>query len=1034
MTRGSIWPHQLRRRFQLLIFDWDGTAVPDRTTPVPRLVESLDGLLRLGVRCAVITGTHHGNIESQCLSRLSSEGRKRLLLCTNRGSEFYLGSEAVPRFRREATPEEDRALDRAAESVRSYLESRGLRTRIIGARLNRRKIDLIPIERWEAPPKARIAELARAVSERISGTAIGEGGLREILARARELALEAGLSDPRITSDVKHVEIGLTDKGDSLRWIERECIRDRTPVEDVIVLGDEFGNIAGATGSDALMQISELEEAVFASVGTEPEGVPEGVLHVPGGPERFVDFLQYQAWMHSSGRNLFSGPIPTPNPSWLIEQEGFDPFQERTFESLFAVSNGQIGVRGSSEIPIPGSQYDLYVAGIYDRKAPGVPYSEKEFIADKRADPFSELVPFPSPVRLAIRADGVDLSPTGELGGPLLEHERILDMRKGLAFELFRFGLESGKVVNLTSVRCASMAEPDLLLQDLEISCEGGVTQLEIDPAPGIQDFGLRFPHLEPPEPRRPNQGVQCAVFRARDSGFSVCMASRVRIDGTDWDGTPYRHGLSPGKSVRLQRRVSVVSSRERPDFEAAAVDRASPGVDVWGEFSSAVERHVSVWREFWKKADIRHIGEPALTQAQRFSLFQLRKVAPRMPYASVGARGLTGRAYEGHVFWDTEIFTLPFYLVHAPEAARNIVLYRHRTLDGARRRARAVGAQGASFAWESTVTGDDVTPTNILVLSTRTNVPIFTGRQQIHITADVAWAAWKLWDATRDDSFLLETGGELLIETARFWASRVTPGKDGLYHIRGVVGPDEYHHGVDDNAYTNWMARFNLEKASWFLDWARERGGGRFAALSSERERWDEVRSRLYVPGPGPQGVIEQFDGFFGLRDVALRRGERLRAPIRRLMEWRETNRTKLIKQADVLMIPFLFPDALPREIVESNYRYYEPITDHGSSLSPSVHAAIAARLGFERDARRYFEESVNLDVLDLMRNTSFGIHVGNAGGAWQALILHALGYRIESGGIRPPNGGPSPGFENVSVELRKTLGQPAGIRRESA
>jgi trehalose/maltose hydrolase-like predicted phosphorylase len=262
-------------------------------------------------------------------------------------------------------------------------------------------------------------------------------------------------------------------------------------------------------------------------------------------------------------------------------------------------------------------------------------------------------------------------------------------------------------------------------------------------------------------------------------------------------------------------------------------------------------------------------------------------------------------------------------------------LLYRHYTLDGARRRARDMGYRGACFAWESTVTGDDVTPSIILLKSTGREIPIFTGSQQIHVSADIAYATWRYWEATGDEQFLIGPGADLLFETARFWISRVTPG-ERHHHIRGVVGPDEYHHSVNDNAYTNWMVRFNLQRAVWL---ARREGRN-----LGEADEWAALSESLYIPQPDEQGVIEQFEGFFALEDYPLARDERFRAPANRLFDWEQTNRIKLIKQADVLMLPLLFPNAFSDAVVAANYAYYEPITDHGSSLSPAVHAAMAA------------------------------------------------------------------------------------------
>jgi trehalose/maltose hydrolase-like predicted phosphorylase len=286
------------------------------------------------------------------------------------------------------------------------------------------------------------------------------------------------------------------------------------------------------------------------------------------------------------------------------------------------------------------------------------------------------------------------------------------------------------------------------------------------------------------------------------------------------------------------------------------------------------------------------------------------------------------------------------------------------------------------------------------------------------------------------------DAGVEILAETARFWASRCRRGARH-YHIRGVVGPDEYHHSVDDNAYTNWMARFNLERAVEAVAWmARElpQAWGALAerlALGPDEPRaWATVAAALFCPGPDARGVIEQFAGFFDLEDYPLPRTERFRAPISRLFDWDRINRLKLIKQADVLMLLHVFPDAFPRDIVAANYRYYEPITDHGSSLSPGIHAAVAARLGLAEDAERYWRESLTLDLSNTMANSGLGVHPACMGATWQALVFGFLGVRFTDTGPVPGTGAHLPArWRHVALTLAwRGRAYPVRVERETS
>jgi beta-phosphoglucomutase family hydrolase len=660
---------------------------------------------------------------------------------------------------------------------------------------------------------------------------------------------------------------------------------------------------------------------------------------------------------------------------WRIEQEGFDRTREPQMESLFTVGNGYLGVRGAPDSPLPGSQCDLFIAGVYDRKRADLPYSEMEFFApDRGADLYAELVPLPFPFRLTISVEGAPLDFAGPYGQEL---RRVLELRSGVLHSAAVYETPGGRRTAVRTRRCASLADPHLLLQDAELVRENHWGTVELGAPLDDADLATRHPHLERLE-HAMTADQELVRYVTRGSGIEICIVSRALR----------------GQS-RLRRLISVYTSRDGPDPRSAALAHleALEGSPIEALFAA----HAAKWAEFWRQADIRVAGHPAIEQALRFGSYHLKLPVDDDPRVSVGARTLSGRAYEGHVFWDTEIFMLPFYLHTEPARARNLLLYRHYTLPGARRRALELGYAGACFAWESTVTGADVTPSSIVLKSTGRAIPIFTGTQQIHVTADVAYAVWRYWDATGDEEFLAGPGADILFETARFWKSRASRG-ERHYHIRGVVGPDEYHHTVNDNAYTNWMARFNLERAAWLA----HRSGANLA----EADEWAGLAQELYIPAPDERGVIEQFEGFFALRDRLLPERERFKAPVSRLFDWEEINRIKVLKQADVLMLPLLFPEAFSDEVVAANYRYYEPLTDHGSSLSPAIHAAIAARLGLREDAERYWKQSLWLDLSNAMDNSMLGVHPAAMGGTWQALVFGFLGVHFSDAVPRADEG----------------------------
>ncbi len=521
------------------------------------------------------------------------------------------------------------------------------------------------------------------------------------------------------------------------------------------------------------------------------------------------------------------------------------------------------------------------------------------------------------------------------------------------------------------------------------------------------------------------DNGPELNLFKTKASGFKVCIASRTTLLGTDQEGARWSIEAPAGKRLRFRRYISLFTSRDATDpLEAAHAHLRSKD---WRQFDDAMTEVEASWSDIWRQANIRVVGEPAVEQALRFNVYHLRIAADHDPKVSVGARTLSGRAYEGHVFWDVEMFMLPFYVHTCPDIARSLVMYRYNTLDGARKRAAELGYRGACYAWESTVTGEDATPNSIILKTSKKAIPIFTGTEQVHVTADVAYGVWRYWEGTQDREFMQTAGVEILLETARFWASRCT--REGeCYHIRGVTGPDEYHHTVNDNAYTNWLAKFNVEKAIWAADWLQTARPQQWDGLASrlgiaqaEIVQWQAVADRLFLPEPNRDGIIEQFQGFFDLEGYPLEKTERFKAPITRLFDAAEINRMKLIKQADVLMLLYLFPDRFPIEVVTANYHYYEPITDHGSSLSPSIHAAIAARLGLGAEAERYWRQSLWLDLSNVMANGGLGVHAACMGGTWQALVFGMLGVRLTEDGVANPGALPClpPEWDSVALTL---------------
>jgi trehalose/maltose hydrolase-like predicted phosphorylase len=872
-------PPVLDRRFEAVIFDWDGTAVPDRGADAGELRLLVEELCAHGLDLIVITGTHVGNVDEQLRARPAGPGR--LYFCVNRGSEVFAANEDGVELlqRREATPKEEAALDRAATATVEELGSYGLTAEVVSQRMNRRKIDLIPEPEWTDPPKARIAELLAAVQDRL--WAVGLAGLGGAVDVSLAAARGAGLADARVTSDAKHVEIGLTDKADSARWAFAELARRGVGSGLVLVAGDEFGPLGGLPGSDSFLLVPDAGRATVISVGAEPSGTPPEVHSLGGGPERFLRVLADQL----ERRRRWDVPELDGDPDWTLTVEGLDPRLERVHESLLTLADGRLGTRGAPLFEHPSTAPAVLLSGVYA--------AEGDATTLARCPDWTRLgFPRPTPPRIS----------------------RQLDLATGLL-------REDGPV---TSLRFSSLARPGTVVL-------------------------------------RAHAARRTEIRRRRGRGHQDVSAP-----------------------LRDRRRGQIFERLGSYDTEPDVAGAALADAEQAG-FERLLREHREAWARRWQGADVVLEGDPELQRAIRFALFHLMSSVGDRGESAVGARGLSGLAYSGHVFWDSDVFVLPFLAATHPAAARAMLEYRVRRLPAAREAARALGLRGARFAWESAADGRDVTPASAR-LASGDLVRIRTGELEEHIVGDVAWAAAYYLAWTGDEAFAAGAGRDLFLETARYWASRVRFDEDGRAHIYGVIGPDEYHGPVDDNSFTNVLARWNLRQAA-ALDNLDE----------GERANWLAIADTLVDGFDRASGIYEQFSGFFDLEPLVI---EEIapRRPIAAdlLLGAERTAGAQVLKQADVLMLHHLLPDEVAPGSLVPNLDFYEPRTAHGSSLSPAVNASLLARAGRYRAALEALRIAARLDLEDLTGSTAGGLHLATMGGLWQAL---AIGF----GGIRP-------------------------------
>jgi kojibiose phosphorylase len=680
---------------------------------------------------------------------------------------------------------------------------------------------------------------------------------------------------------------------------------------------------------------------------------------------------------------------PCVAPAWWLTEEGVDPAREREVESLFAIANGYMGARAAIAEGGRFSRPSSFVAGIY--------------VADRDLGP--RLAVFPHWLHVEVTVEDQRISVEA---GRVLAHRRGLDLRQGVLWREWRQRDPSGRITQLTYLQLASLADRHLLLQSVRVIAENyeGRIGLTARFTPSdLKGTDIEQIAAESGAMLLRVAGREIGIASAAESQGLAAARPAHHEDGAHGGEERWSWDARLGETIRLDRMFAIFTSRDLANPAKAACDRLA-STRARG-FAAAVAAHADAWRRRWEAAEVRIEGDEEAQRALRFATYHLIAAAnPADEHVSIGARGLTGEAYRGHVLWDTEIYMLPFYVFTDPPAARALLMYRYHTLDAARRKARARGYDGALYAWESADTGDEVTPQTVTGPDGRL-VVIRTGEREHHISADIAYSVWRYWRATGDDVFMMAAGVEILVETARFWASRARVGHDGLAHIRQVIGPDEYHELVDDNAYTNIMAAFNLERAAdaiAILDRKQphesQRLSTRLGLTEKEAKRWRELAGVLVTGFDPATNLFEQFAGYSQLEEIDPMALQAC-TPVDVCLGAERIGRSKITKQADVVALSALLWEKWPVAVHATNFRYYEPRTAHGSSLSPALHALVAARLGDRALAQAYFRQAAAIDLADNMGNTAGGVHLGALGGLWQAAVFGIAGLELHEDGI---------------------------------
>ncbi|WP_189711249.1 glycoside hydrolase family 65 protein [Streptomyces anandii] len=724
--------------------------------------------------------------------------------------------------------------------------------------------------------------------------------------------------------------------------------------------------------------------------------------------------------------------------AWTWSYDGYDPARERLREALCTLGNGYLGTRGAlpecdaDDVHYPGT----YVAGCYNRLVSRVAGREVEN---------EDLVNLPNWLPLRFRVPGgAWLTPDT---APVLAHRQILHLDAGLLERRTRYGLGRGRALTVRQQRVVHMADPHLAALRTEFTAEGITADLELEVEAsidgGVTNAGVeRYRDLDGRHLTHVHTGTGSGTgtvwlrCRTGASDIRVGAATRLVCDAAA-GAVAARHGhgrvvqelrlrLAPGRTATVDKTAALHTSRDPAisDPLRAATDRvtAAPG------FEELLETHLTAWDQLWRRADIDVPGEPG--RILRLHLFHvLQTLSPHTADLDVGvpARGLHGEAYRGHVFWD-ELFVLPYLNLHFPEVSRALLRYRHRRLERARAAARAVGRRGAMYPWQSGSDGREESQRLHLNPHSGRWLPDHS-RLQRHVGSAVAYNVWQYCQASGDAEFLHTKGAEMLLQIARFWADSATWDESlGRHRILGVMGPDEYHDaypdagrpGLDDNAYTNvtaaWVLVRALEVMRALPEPRRRELAERTGLDGGELEQWEDVSRTLYVPFH--DGVVSQFEGYGALAELDWAGYRRRYDDIRRLdrileAEGDTVNRYKASKQADVLMLGYLFAPAelaslfsrlghrLDDEIWRRTVDHYLDRTSHGSTLSGLVHGWVLARAR-RAETWTFVQEALRGDIADLQGGTTGeGIHLGAMAGTLDLVQRGLTGLETREGAL---------------------------------
>lgn len=721
---------------------------------------------------------------------------------------------------------------------------------------------------------------------------------------------------------------------------------------------------------------------------------------------------------------------------WILREDSFDAEHLGKCEAVMSLGNGYLGLRSATEEKYLGETRNLLINGTFNKFDPSA-VTELPNAADMTA------------MEIRINNERFTLEQ-----GTIDAYSRELNIKSAeLKREIIWTSL-NGDQVKLVFRRVVSLGRlHDFAIQieitplsgdvtvDMKSGIDGRVTNTG---AQHFTDGNMRF--YEGRYIQYVSKTTQSDItfvlnttHRFWRNHENIEVPAQLNMDLRKVYGG-YHTEVKKGETLKIEKYCNVYTTRDFDVQEKSVADIQALSLEqikelaVIGYEKLAADTKEEWKRQVWDKVPITIEGSEQDNFAIHFAQYHLRLMVPahdnRM---NIGAKGLSGEGYRGHCFWDTEIFLLPYYIFTQPEVARKLEEYRYLSLPGAHRKAEYNGYQGAMFPWESAWLDDgEVTPEYQGVdIATGLLIKVWSGFIEQHITADVAFGVWQYYTITGDQDYMDKYGYELIFDTARFWASRLedknrqihetvneqgvtefteTVTEDGLYHICDVVGPDEYKEHKTDNAFTNYLAVWNIKKAIEYYGLLKEEKKELFKVLDEKLnlehwyKEWVEKVDKVFLPVPNECNVLPQDSTYLTLKDIDLSKymAQNFVGGIFRDYNLTQINQIQVSKQADVLVLFFLLEDLFPHEVKAATWAYYSARTTHDSSLSLCTHAVLAADMREKEEAYKLFKKSTEIDLGPVMTTSNAGVHTASFGGIWQGVIYGFGGLRMLGGKLR--------------------------------